>query len=383
MFERKSFEQILGKMLSWSQGVSTKITDYRVGSKIRTIYESVAIVLEEMYDDLFKAMKQLMEDNLYSIFSFEKLPSVNATGTATFGRLTQASQDYIIPSGTIIATSATTTLAPIKFYTTSEVTLLTGETSISAPIICAQSGKIGNVESGTITNLISKPTGIESVINNSSLVTGRDTETKEEQKYRFQKFMASRMRGTREAIEYGALTANVLDINDNVIERVIQSKAFEYVQDPSIPLGEVNLFVWNGVGDASIDLLNSVSKIIYGYYDSNNVPVYGYKSAGIKVNIFTTPVKYIYVQLEITPESFTAVEDLKSNIQSEIDMYFNSLLIGGTLIQTALESNIKLVYGVKDVKLGLSSDGITFTTDNFEADLPEQMLSQFKPTIYI
>jgi hypothetical protein len=92
-FERKSMESIVDKMVSWAQGVSTQLTDFRVGSKVRTLMEAVAVVVEELYDKIFRALKELIERNIYAVIGFDKIPAVYTTGMATFGRSTPADQN--------------------------------------------------------------------------------------------------------------------------------------------------------------------------------------------------------------------------------------------------------------------------------------------------
>ena len=106
-FDRKSMEQIVDKMVVWTQGVTTGLTDFRIGSKIRTIYEAVAIVVEEMYDKTFRSLRQIVEENIYTILGFDKIPATYATGEITFSRTTIADTNYYIPAGTSVLSRAT------------------------------------------------------------------------------------------------------------------------------------------------------------------------------------------------------------------------------------------------------------------------------------
>jgi|HigsolmetaAR203D_1030402.scaffolds.fasta_scaffold05033_4 uncharacterized phage protein gp47/JayE len=367
-FERKSMEVIVQRMVDWTRGASTKFTDFRVGSRIRTMYEAVGLVVEEYYDRVHRAMKTMIEQNVYAAMGFEKQPAVYATGAVTFSRTTPADTNYLIPAGTIVRTRATATSAPVNFRTTVDAVIAVGQTSVTVPVICQTPGTVGNVDAGTITNFLTKPTGVDAVTNANPLSNGREEETPDEQKSRFQKFISSLSRGTLPAIEYGATTAVITDENGDVIERVVDARAFEFIPER---LGEVDVYIWNGVGQASQDLIDEVQKILHGYYDSNGKPVYGYKPAGIMVTVYSASAADVYIRINIKPEDGVELEELKPYIEREIADFFSALKQGDTLIQTALETRVKLIDGIYDVKIELSTDGETYSYDNITAGTTE------------
>lgn len=362
MFERQSMEEIVNSMIEWARGATTKLTDFRVGSKIRTLYEAVALVIEERTDRLFRSMREIIESNTYAIFGFDKIPAMYATGVATFSRTSPAEQAFFIPAGTAIMSQASQYNAPVKFYTTQDAVMSVGNVSVDIPVACAVAGAIGNIEANTLTTFIQAPLGINSVTNAKAFTTGQDEETSEAQKARFQAFMQAQSRGVLPAIEYGAKLAKLTDAQGAVTEQIKQAKAVEDLQNS---LGTVKLYIWNGVGTASQALIDAVNKNLTGYYDSNNNPVYGYKPAGILVSVYQATINYVNIKLIITPESWTTVDLLKPSIEAEISRYFVGLQMGQPVIQTALEANIKYIDGVYDVKVQLSTDnGASYNTVN-------------------
>lgn len=367
-FQRQTMENLLDKMISWAQGCSTQLTDFRVGSKIRTLYEAVAVIIEEQYDKTFRALRQLIEENLYAALSFDKIPATYSTGTVTFSRNTVADQNYYIAKNTTVLSKATEYVAPIKFYTVADAVIPVGSTSIDVEVICSIAGTDGNVSADYIVDFLQKPTGVDYVTNKKAFTNAKDEETKEAQKLRFQEFMEAQARGLLQSVEYGAKTASVVDSTTNaVIERVVQCRAIE---DLPARKGEVDLYVWNGVGAISATLKASIQKILVGYYNDAGEPIYGYKSAGVIVNIYSAPTKVVLLKLQVTPETWTTLDSaLKATIANEINRYFAALKLGSTLVQTALEANIKGIAGVYDVKLYLSTDGgATWSTDNIDVE---------------
>lgn len=361
-FERKSMEYLVNRMITWTQGVSTKLTDFRIGSKIRTIYEAVAVVIEEQYDSMYRALKQLIEENLYAMMGFDKIPASYASGLATFSRSTPADQDYIIPAGTSVLSKATEYNAPMKFYTTEDAVLAVGTTFIKVLVVCETPGVRGNIAAETLTTFVQKPLGVEEVTNMGDFESGKEEETRDEQKGRFQDFVKSQARGVLQAIEYGAKLAKRYDsTTGNVMEEVLQAKAFEDLVNKR---GQVDLYIWTG-GLASNEIKAEVDKLMLGYTDSDGNPVYGYKPAGVSVNIYSASRVWVRLRLQVTPESTTTLDELKPRIESELNVYFSSLKLGQTVVQSAVQANIARIDGVQDAKLYMSLDnGATWSMDN-------------------
>jgi len=380
MFERLSMEQIYAKMEGWAKGVTSKVTDFRVGSKVRTVLEAVAVVVEELYDRIYRRLKALIEESIYTIVGFNKIPATYASGIARFGKASPAEQDYFIPAGTMVQSRASQFTAPQKFRTTQDALLLAGSTYVDVPVVCMEPGTIGNIEANTLTEFVQKPTGIDTVTNPSAFTNGREEETLEEQKARFQRFIESQTRGILQSVEYGATLAVVKDENGNIVERVLDALA---VEDLPARKGEVDLYIWNGVGQASEALIDEIWRIEKGYYDEFGNPVYGYKPAGIWLNIYSASVKNVKIQLQVTPESTVTLEELKPQIEAEIDRYFSEVKMGSTVIQTALEANIKDIEGIYDVKLYFSTDGgASYDTNNIVLGSYEVCLLD-KPIMYV
>lgn len=379
-FERKSMEYLVNRMITWTQGVSSKLTDFRIGAKTRTLMEAVSLIVEEIYDKLYRTLRQLIEDNLYAVFGFSKIPKTYTTGTVTFSRSTAATQDYTIMAGTMVLSQATQYSPPIRFYTTVEAVLLNGTSSIDVPVICDISGEQGNVTAGAINSFVQKPIGIEAVTNAKDFVTGKEEETSENQKARFQEFIQAQTRGVLQSIEFGAKQAKIIDtVTGDPLEYVEQAKALEDLVNRK---GEVDLYICNGVGPVSQALIDAVVKLLDGSYDANGNPIYGYKSAGILVNIYSAPSIYVTIKLIIEVEPYATLSDLKPTIESEISRYFAELTLGQTVVQSAIEANVKKISGVYDVKLYVSTDnGINFSMDNIVIE--ETARALFKgPVIY-
>lgn len=384
IFNRQTAEQITQKMIDWTRGVTTSLTDFRVGSKNRAIYEAVAIVLEDYYDKTFKAIKKAIQQNLYTVFGFTPLPAVNTSGTVRLYAQSapSADQPYYIPAGTQAQAAPTSSQGPVAFQTTQDayiyaggiteagaVTIngksVTGWYYVDVPVVCLSAGVVGNVSAGTIQTLIGAPSGVGAVTNAAKFTTGQEAETLSAQKARFKLFMASRTRGTLDSIQYGATTAVVMDATGTFVQEHVAS-AIAVDGD-----GVFTVYIWNGVGVASSALIANAQKIIDGYTDTTGTRVWGYKPAGIPYTLLSVAVVLVPLAMTITPASGYGVTDadvaakltdVRPSITNAVSNYFASLQPGQTALWASLESIVKQIQGVYDVQLTAPTGNTTATS---------------------
>lgn len=142
---------------------------------------------------------------------------VRATGVVEFQRDTDASTDYLIPSGTRIRTAD----GSVTFETTETRTLAQGTQSVRANVRAVDGGVEGNLPAGRLVRLPSQPSGVESVTNpkptgdadkvdrsGDTLIPGLDRETDDELRQRV--FDSNSIGG---AATVGAIRTALLDID--------------------------------------------------------------------------------------------------------------------------------------------------------------------------
>lgn len=103
-FQVKKFDSIVASMVNWISSNTSKVTDFNVGSVIRTILEAIAMELEELYYQLMKAVEEAIEEAIYRAFNFPKNPAERATGSARFFRLRGTDVPVSIPKLSIVST---------------------------------------------------------------------------------------------------------------------------------------------------------------------------------------------------------------------------------------------------------------------------------------
>ena len=195
------------------------VTDYNVGSVLNVLVEAFADVLENYYYDLFQITRDSLE-NIYNGFNFFKIPGkkaivsliiyIDAPGVSSLN-----STFFSIPRGTKVSTDDGSILFEIvdDYSTDGMIVSVSGEfygkIQYSVQAICTESGSAGNVNPNTITKFESTITNINGYpywIRNSSSSGGTDSESESDMKNRFQKYLISLRRGTKESLEYALAT---------------------------------------------------------------------------------------------------------------------------------------------------------------------------------
>jgi hypothetical protein len=364
----KNFESITASLILRVSENTAALTDFNVGSKIRTLLEAFAEELEYFYLDMYRGIIEGINNAVYNSFDFPPLPPVSASGVVNFS-LVQAgttvplapTSSFSIPSGFQVQVPVQTTasisnkVAPsgTVYQVLNDTVWNAGATSVSATVVCTSSGIVGNTIANSVTGIVGAlPTvqgGTFLVTNTIPFTNGEDQETNEERKARFSKYLQSLGRGTLVSLEFAALQAVVNDaVTGNIKEQVKKAVAVEpYKLDGSKPPAHCDIYIHNGVGGTSSSLVSAAQKVIDGYTDTNNNRISGYKAAGIIATVLPAvenPISFI-IQVTMKP-SFSLTNDLKSEISGFLSKYVDTLNPGE-----------RLVYN-KVIDLVMDADGV-------------------------
>jgi len=334
-------------MINWMRATTKKVTDYNIGSIVRTMLEAVAAEIDELYQQFFIGVKEAIPVSVYNSFDFDKLPSVYASGLV---RVT------LTPSATATLISAGTTFAADGLSTTytslNDKTAAIGASFIDVTVRADISGSIGNIAALQSFALSPAPSNIVSATNLNGFSSGVDAETDDERKIRFTAYISSISRSTNAALQYGMSTATILDANGNIIERVSTAITVEaYLEDPNAPIAKVDCYIHNGVGGTSAALVALATKIIDGYYDSNGVAVPGYKASGVKTTVFAAVEQLVNITGTLDVEAGFDEPELIISAQSTIFAYLQGLPIGQPAVLSEIVYLVKDLDGVYDFKM--------------------------------
>lgn len=334
-------------MINVMKSTQNQVTDFNKGSVVRSLLGAFAAEMDELYQEMFIGLKEAIPVSIYQTFSFNPLPAVAASGNITVN-ITSQSSSVLIPAGSVF----TFVNGSVSFVSQADVTIAAGNTSGSVYAVANLAGVVGNVPINTSFVMTPAVSSFVSASNPVAFNNGADQESADAQQQRFQAFITALQRGTLSAIQYGAMQAQLLDANGVVTERVATAAIVEpYLTDNTQPVGLVNVYLHNGTAPASSALIAQAQKIIYGYYDTNNNPVPGYKAAGVQVNVYAASTLTVNATAHITAltDYQSQVSTLATNAQNALSSYLQNLPLGGTAILAEMIAIVMNIPGVENV----------------------------------
>ncbi len=307
---------ILGQMFSRT-GV---LSDAVPGSIIRTYSEAVGATVEQAGIAATTAAFQGGVLGAYSVLGIAPSGATYATGVALFATSLgafppPASQSVAIGAGTILQTTAGT-----QFQTTVGVTLPSGSSSVTAPIIALVPGVAGNISASGISQIL---TGISYPLfatNPLPTAGGSAAESPSQTASRFAARIASF--GLCSPI---SIANAVIGVTTNG-ETVYRSSVYE----PWVTAGSgfgFTLYLDNGTGSATSALIAAVSAYI------NASP--GYRPAGVPYSILS--VNPIFVSASVSgslyPQFSSNSVSISNSVSASVASLFSSLNIGQEITQ--------------------------------------------------
>jgi uncharacterized phage protein gp47/JayE len=354
-FQIKDFASISASMINWMRSTQQKLTDFNIGSAARTMVEAPAAEIDELYQQMVIGLKEAIEVSVYNSFSFDEVTALPAIGYIRVF-VTAATTAALIPDGTVF----TPTAGGVKFTSNASVTIPAGATYADVLVTCDQPGVAGNIAAGVSFTI--EPT-LQSFASASSLTafaSGVDQETPDERKARFNDFVSSLNRGTIKALRYGLSLAFLTDANGNRTERVVSSSIIEpYLTNPSATVSRVLCYVHNGAGSTSADLVARASEVLHGYYDASGQPVPGWKSAGVKVEVFAAIEALVNVDGTLTAADGYDKPTLVTQAVQVVYSYLISRGIGEPAILSEIIKQVKEIPGVYDIVFSSPSANVT------------------------
>lgn len=356
-FQTKDFTSIVASMINWMKASTQRISDYNVGSVVRSMLEAVAGEVDELYQQMFIGIKEAIPVATYNSFDFDSLPAISAAGIVRV-QLTPSLTDAVIAAGTTIAAPG----LPTTYTSTTDTTVAAGASFVDVRVIADAAGTVGNITAGQAFTLTPSPENFVSATNLSAFSSGQDAETEDERKIRFAAYIASISRSTTAALRYGLSTAVLRDADGNITERVATSVIIEpYLQDAGQPIALVECYVHNGVGNTSLALVAEATKIVEGYYDEFGAPIEGYKAAGVKTPVYAAPEILVDVTGTVTILEGYDLDAVIASASSTIFAYIQGLGIGESALFSDIIAIVKALDGVYDFELVEPAENVVAT----------------------
>jgi uncharacterized phage protein gp47/JayE len=381
----ENVEVILDRMVGWAtEYFGQSLTEDEL-SAIRSFYRPIArqhlLIQQQIGIVLNSAQIDYAEgqalDYLCALLNIVRQEAETATGEVVFSRSNKASNDYSIPAGTAVQTNGAD---PIRFETTKQKSLLSGNTSVTVPVEAVEGGLSGNVAADTIVTFETKPSGIETVTNPEATDGGTVRETDDELRERAKEQVADGSGATARS-----LISSVSNIDEDVRSVSIQ------INDTSIDNTP------GGLPDHSFELIVEAPELLHGEIaqtimdtkaagDNSYAGVHGTEvieevelETGQKRDVsFSVPTE-VPIQIEADLEvndSYPGDGKLIDNIVSYIGgtdfegkPTAGSLRQGEDIVYGEVEFAIREIEGVYDVTtLKVGKVGNTLSTSNIQID---------------
>ena len=364
MFQIKDFTSIAAGLINVVRATTNKVTDFNRGSVIRTMLEATAAELEELYLQMYLGIKEAIPVSVFTTFGFGRQAAEAASGTIRFSTGGSLASSVIpIPLGTIVRVPGTS----LTYATTVDTAIAIGNSYVDVLAAAQSSGLAGNVGADLITELVTAVAGIASVTNPSPLINGRDVETDDERRVRFQGFVASLARGTKASITYGAKTVTLTDGLGTITEYVAHANVIEpWVTDSAQPISLVRVYIHNGASATSGALVTRCQQVIDGYYDGGTA-VPGWKAAGVQCIVSAASDQAVNVTGTVTIAGGYSSVDVLAACTSAIKDYLQGMDVGEDVRLSELIAIIRRdVEGAFNVTLTVPSGDVS-VADNAKA----------------
>lgn len=363
-FKRRTFDEILNDMIALAQQYFGEDIDTSeltpLGKFIRINAFNHALTEEES------------EMIYYSIFpntavgtSLDRLCngfvgiSRNAATSSKYNVTFNGTDGAVIPIGFLVGTES-----GINYQTMEEITI--GEDGkASAVVECVDKGGIGNVIPQEINTIVNPSADVASVIGESLISNGEETESDYELRNRF------------DAAKEGLGSCNELAVKAALLRIPTVTHAGVIVNDTDEtdsggrPPRSFECFINGG-----LDYHQQIAETIFdkkpmGIKTHGKVSQEIIDSGGYAhiINFSHTTNQPVYVRMSIKTSAEFEGDTGKKEIKNNIKTYIDNVGIGSAVVLSSLYGKIHSVAGVQEVtELLMSTDGASWSTSNITVD---------------
>jgi len=329
MLFKKTYEELMSAAIDGLQN-NTDITNMSIGGVARSLLEVVNTQLSDYYNvlDVNQAMGFVSSaqgyflDLIGELFNITRYQPQGASVSAsdetqrfyvTRGFLGDAIPSLFIPSGTVVST----TDGSIEYTVTADTVFSMAATQVYVPIESSQSGAQVNVgKNGLIWSSITTDTIYTT--NDKAIVSGSDTESDENFRYRISNATLSFERANEVSIRLAALSV------PGVAEVVMRPF--------SRGIGSYEVLVIPSEGIASSSLIASVQEAI------DSVQAYGI--GGLAKAPTVVPIDLSVKIMFIDGVTEVDKERIVADVTTSIERYTVNIPVGGTFILNELRQQI-------------------------------------------
>lgn len=332
----KTFSETLNDMIGWMVTRGSKISNFTVGSVIRTILEAISLEIEALYYQMSKGFKEALQHSVFYSFGFSKKGAIPSSGMVTIRFKSDIPYNMVIPKGYKFSTVPVRGRV-IHFESTQDVACVSGDTVANVPVKCTTPGVIGNVPAGAIQICVNPLPFTQGVSNHMDFNNGAEEEDVAEVKKRFTEYIQTLSKGTIAAVKYGCLTVQGVT-GVHVDERI----------------GVLDIYIHDINGDLTPTLEKAVRDTLIDY-----------RAGGIEVRILPVTKRVVDLSVEIILSSGFDGAKYQKMVQDSLIDYLNSYTVATSLRRADLIRYIMNIdtVAIQNASISLNED---IMVENYE-----------------
>lgn len=337
--------------------------DSSEGSHVWNLTRPTALVIAELCEFVLPQVIQL----IFPEWSYGEYLDAHAksrgmtrkAATAATGEVTiTGAENIIIPAGTTVSTASLNNEDPAVAYQTTEEATIPISGTVTVPIVCAQTGTVGNTNPNTIILLGSTVVGIASVTNEEAVSGGTDEESDESLIERIEEY---------DQTQGDSYIGNISDYKRWAMSvSGVGNAAIIPAQDNS---GLVTIVLTDATGNpASSQLCTEV----YDYIMSPDDPTQRVAPINAYLSVIAPETIAIGAKATVELTEEATIDAVQQAFIDNMIQYLPEALADGEIKITKVAAILSGTAGVndfEDLQIGIDTEGtITYGTTNIEIE---------------
>ena len=307
----KTYSEIVSQILS-NIGERTGLTNFNVGSVVRTLTEVFSEVVGELYAFGAEMLKQGFLDTATGIwldrkareYGLERKPAIKTVGNVIYSRPVAKNTNISIPTGSIVTTPKDQSGKEYRFFTTEDAVLQAGELAVSVPVIAENAGSAYNVGPTSISRMKTYINGIASVSNETDWMTIVGVDEEKDSALRQRCFLAwEELSQGGTAAAYISWALSVPGVKSAFV-------------DDTLPRGEgtVDIYIMGEAGPPDAALIEAVQALI----DSK-------RPITADSLVLSPDIVSVTITMSVTPHSGYDSAIIETEIRRRLSVYFGDI----------------------------------------------------------
>ena len=357
----KTYSEIVSSMLT-SIGQRTGLTNFNIGSVVRTLAEVYAEVAAELYAFGAEMLKQGFLDTATGFwldrkareYGLTRKPAIKTRGTVIYSRRVARNTNIPIPEGSIVTTPKDQAGKEYRFFTTEDAILGSGQLSVQIPVIAESAGSPFNVGPSSISKMKTFIAGIDAVTNPTDWITIVGVDEEKDADLRQRCFLAWEelsQGGTARAYVSWALS--------------VPGVKSAFVDD-TLPRGEgtVDIYIMGEAGPPDPALLTSVQEVV-----DQNRPI------TTDALVRSPEIVTVNILLSVTPRAGYDSIAMEAEVRRRLSIFFGDiedaalsiipLGVGKDVVVAQIVGIVMAVPGVYSVAVHSPASDITIQPNQF------------------